>query len=115
MSEQANEKPNWLKTKPAELEKAITDLAKQGKSVAQIGLSLRDQHGIPKTKLLGKRISHILREIKTEVKGEAEMFRAKVLNLKDHLGKNKHDKKAKRSLMKHGWIIHKLDKNIAAK
>lgn len=110
MTEQSNEKPNWLRTKSADLEKTIVDLAKEGKSLAEIGLVLRDKHGIPKSKLLGKRVSRILKEAKSTAKTEGDMFRAKVLNLNDHIGKHKHDKKAKRSLIKHGWIIHKLDK-----
>ncbi len=110
MAEEKIEKPNWLKVKPADMEKIIIDLAKQGKSSAEIGMILRDQHGIPKSKLLGKKISNIIKEANLKLNGEKELIEIKIKALNSHLDKNKHDKKAKRSLMKNSWIIHKLEK-----
>src|SRR5262245_10449620 len=55
-------KPSWVKMKSEELEKIVVDLAKKGESPAKIGLILRDTHGVPKAKLLGKKITHILKE-----------------------------------------------------
>ena len=49
-------KPSWIKTSQKELENLVIELAKEGKTPAQIGLVLRDKHGIPKTRLLGKGI-----------------------------------------------------------
>jgi small subunit ribosomal protein S15 len=103
------EKPNWLKIKPADLEKIVLDLAREGKTYAEIGISLRDKHGIPKTKLLGKRISEIIRGSKVKVKEDPERVKEKVANLNNHIAKNKHDKKAKRSFIKQSWIVHKFD------
>jgi len=104
-----SEKPNWLKVKPADLEKTISELAKEGKTLAEIGLILRDQHGIPKIKLLGKRISEIAKSAKAKVKTEKEIIKEKVSNLNLHIQKHKHDKKAKKSLIKNSWIVHKID------
>jgi len=109
METQNSEKPNWLKVNPSDLEKTVSDLAKEGKTLAEIGMILRDQHGIPKTKLIGKKVSQIAKSAKTNVKTEKEVIKEKVANLNDHIKKHKHDKKAKRSLIKNSWITHKID------
>lgn len=106
----AEKKPEWVKMKPAELEKIIVDLAKQGESPAKIGLILRDKHGIPKAKVLGKRISKILKEAKIEFKSEEKEIDEKLDQLKTHLAKNKHDYPAQRSLTKNLWRSHNLKK-----
>jgi small subunit ribosomal protein S15 len=110
MSEEKTEKPNWLKIKPADLEKIVIELANQGKSCAEIGLTLRDQHGIPKSKLIGKKISQILFENKIQARTEKDLVKEKVTGLNTHLAKHSHDKKAKRSLMKNSWVVHKIEK-----
>lgn len=65
-------KPDWVKMKPAELEKIVVDLYKEGVSSAKIGLILRDKYGVPKAKLLGKRITKILKDAKTKLRYEKE-------------------------------------------
>ena len=59
-SEQSKEQ--WVGLKPAEIEKIIIDLGKQGEQPAKIGLILRDKHGVPKDRLADKKITQILRE-----------------------------------------------------
>ncbi len=102
--------PNWMKTKAEDLEKIIVQLGKEGKNPAQIGLILRDQHGIPKAKLVGKKISRILRENNVQFEGLKEVTEKRVESLKSHMGKNKHDHTAVRSLSKRLWVLHKLQK-----
>jgi small subunit ribosomal protein S15 len=110
MSKEKTDRPDWVKTKPEELKKIVVDLAKNGETPARIGLILRDQHGIPKAKLLGKKISQIIKEAKIEVKSEKELTKKKISTLESHSAVHKHDYSAKRSLIKKLWIIHKLDK-----
>ena len=55
------EKPAWLKIKEEELKKIIAELA-QNHPPAKIGIILRDQYGIPTTRLYGKKLSHYLKE-----------------------------------------------------
>jgi len=110
MAKEKADKPDWVKIKPAELEKIVLDLAKNGETPARIGLILRDQHGIPKAKLLGKKISQIINEAKIEIKSEKELTKSKIKTLESHSAIHKHDYSAKRSLIKKLWIIHKLDK-----
>jgi len=101
---------SWVKIKPEDLKKLIVDLAKKGEAPAKIGLILRDKHGIPKTKLLGKKISEILREAGVEFMGQKEIMEGNVEKLKGHLVKNKHDHTASRSLAKKLWTVRRLAK-----
>jgi hypothetical protein len=43
--------PSWLKTSPEEVVEQITKLARKGLSPSQIGVILRDSHGIPQVRL----------------------------------------------------------------
>jgi small subunit ribosomal protein S15 len=102
------EKPEWVKMKPQELEKLIIELHKEGNSPAKIGLILRDKHGVPKAKLIGKKITKILDEQSLQYPKEKEIFTKQIENLKIHIEKNKHDNSAKKSLTKKLWIVKKL-------
>jgi small subunit ribosomal protein S15 len=108
-TEEVGKKPSWIKVKPAELEKLIVDLAKEGNDPAKIGLILRDKHGIPKTRLFGKKISYILDEKGVKYKDEGKIIADKAEKLKSHISKNKHDHPASRSLTKKLWVLHKLE------
>lgn len=103
------EKPTWMKMKSSEVEGIIVDLAKKGESPAKIGLILRDQHGIPKAKLTGKRISEVLVENKMALPSEKKKIDEELVILRSHMAKNKKDNSAKRALTKRLWALHKLD------
>ena len=105
MTENKNE---WIKMKPAEMEKIVITLHKEGHSPTKIGLILRDKHGVPKAKLIGKKITKILSENKLPHVTERSMFEKKIENLNMHISKHKHDYSAKRSLAKGQWTIKKL-------
>ena len=106
--EQTQSKPDWVKMKPAELEKLVIELGKQGETPAKIGIILRDKHGIPKAKLIGKRISQILNENNIKFTTEKDMMKKKIKVIEAHALKHKHDTRAKRSLTKKLWAIKKL-------
>ncbi len=101
-------KSEWMKIKPAEIEKLILDLHKEGNSPAKIGLILRDKHGIPKSKLVGKRVTEVLKENKISPLTEKHAAQEKIDNLQKHITQHKHDYTAKRSLSKGLWSIKKL-------
>ena len=103
----AEKKPEWVKMKPSEVEQIVIDLAKKGESPEKIGLILRDTHGIPKVKLVGKKISKILEEAKISISGNGERTQKKIDNIERHILKNKHDYTALRSLQKKRWIVNK--------
>ena len=102
--------PSWLKMKPLEVEKIVLDLGKEGKTPQEIGTILRDQHGIPKTKQFGKRISKILKENNVKIVPERELLNKKINILKEHFKKNKHDYSASKSLTKKLWALNRLER-----
>jgi small subunit ribosomal protein S15 len=110
-TEQKMGKPSWIKLKQSEIDKEIVELAKKGESPAKIGLILRDRYGIPKMKVLGRRISKILKDEKVEYRNEEKILNEKVEKLREHSSKNKHDFTASRALAKKLWIVNKIEKS----
>ena len=98
------------KAKSEDIEKLVVELANQGNSPAKIGLILRDQHGIPRVKIAGKKITEILNENHIEYEVEKDLLERKVEKIKDHIKKNKHDYTAGRALTKKLWRIQKVNK-----
>ena len=96
--------------KQEEVEKIIIDLGKQGKSPARIGMTLRDKYGVPKTRIYGKKICQVLDDKGIKYELEKDLLNKKVETLKRHMGKNKHDYNAFRSLSKKLWVINKINK-----
>jgi len=107
MTEEKAENTGWIKMKLPELEKLVIQLHEEGNSPEKIGLILRDKHGIPKAKIIGKRITSILADAKIHVPGQKEIIEKKVNKIESHLSVHKHDYTAKRSLFKKRWIIAK--------
>ncbi len=107
MKEEKTGKMDWVKIKLPELEKLVVQLHKEGNSPEKIGLILRDKHGIPKAKLIGKRITAILKDAKIQLPSEKSKVEKKVEKIESHLVKHKHDYTAKRSLYKKRWLIAK--------
>ena len=103
-------KPTWLKLKEDELKKIISDLAPQGKQPAQIGLILRDQYGVPTTKLYGKKLKQYLKELGIDSNPELENAEKKFQRLKEHLKTNITDRKAKHKLQKAQTRVNILKK-----
>jgi small subunit ribosomal protein S15 len=93
------EKPSWIKLKAPELKKIISELAEKN-SPSQIGFILRDQYGIPTTKVFGKKLKSYLKELGIEKNEDLESVGKKVDRIKEHLKKNATDKKAKHKLQK---------------
>lgn len=104
------EKPSWLKITQKELETVIIKLAKQGLTTEKIGLVLRDSYGIPKTKLLGTKISKVLKEKGLYKDANLTNLNNKKEGITKHLEKNKQDKRAKRAFTIIRARISKLQK-----
>jgi small subunit ribosomal protein S15 len=99
---------DWVKIKPAELEKIVVELYNQGEIPAKIGLILRDKHGIPKAKFLGKRITEILKGAKVTLRSEKARIREQANKLGEHIAKNKHDIPAKKKSVKYTWALSRI-------
>jgi small subunit ribosomal protein S13e len=102
-------KPNWIKMKHEDVEKLIVELAQKGEDPAKIGLVLRDSHGVPKTKLFGKKITQVLVAKKVPFNDEKKLAEKEIEKLRGHVGKNKHDHSASRALTKKLWALRKLE------
>ena len=90
-------KPTWVKMTEKELKKVITELAEKH-SPSQIGAILRDQYGVPTTKVFGKKLKAYMQELGIERNEDLENAQKKVDNLKEHMKNNVTDRKAKHKL-----------------
>ena len=93
--------PSWLTFGAAEVELMIGKLAKEGKASSQIGMTLRDNYGIPSQKMITKKsITQILKEknLAKELPEDVLAMIKRSVALMKHLEKNKQDMVAKRGL-----------------
>jgi len=87
-------KPVWVKMKEPELKKIIVELSEKH-SPSQIGFILRDQYGIPTTKVFGKKLKAYMAELGIEVNEDLENAEKKVEKMREHLKNNITDRHAK--------------------
>lgn len=104
------EKADWTKIKPSEVEETIVTLARQGMQPEKIGLVLRDQYGVPKSKLLGIKISKVLEKNNLSIDSEKKNILNKIEKLKKHSEKNKHDYTAIRKAVMYHARINRREK-----
>ncbi|EHL03641.1 putative 40S ribosomal protein S13 [Glarea lozoyensis 74030] len=92
--------PAWLKTTPEQVVDQICKLAKKGATPSQIGVVLRDSHGIAQVKVVtGNKILRIL-------KSNAP----KAVAVRKHLERNRKDKDSKFRLILIESRIHRLSR-----
>ena len=93
------EKPVWLKYTEKEVKAIILKLSEKGLSAEKIGLTLRDQYGIPKVKIYNLKISKILKEKDKFEEPTNKNLKEKLQKIIAHHKKNKQDKKSGFSLI----------------
>jgi small subunit ribosomal protein S15 len=84
-----------------EVQKLIVDLRNSGLTSSQIGIVLRDTHGVPSVKSLTKKsLTEVLRDNGVAPELPEDLFNliTKALKLRDHLEENKKDLHNKRAL-----------------
>lgn len=94
-------KPEWVAMDKAEIEETIVRLHQQGLSTAQIGVRLRDGHGVPNVKLVtGRRIADILKSKGTKfaIPEDLASLIKRAASLQGHLKEHSHDLSNKRGL-----------------
>lgn len=97
-------KPVWLKMSEADMKKIISDLAEKHQP-AKVGIILRDQYGIPTTRLYGKKLGAYLKELGFDSNPDLANAEKKLDKLKEHFKNNITDRKAKHRLQKaHGRV-----------
>jgi len=102
------EKKTPERAKVEDIEKIVVDLGKNGTTPAKIGLILKEKYGIQKAKLLGKKITKILKENKVEFKEDLHFTESKLKNIEKHFEKNKQDKRAKREISRYISLRRKI-------
>jgi len=90
-------KPTWVKMKEPELKKIIVELSATY-APSQIGIILRDQYGVPTTKVFGKKLKAYLKELGINRNEDLENAEKKVDKMKEHLKNNITDRSAKHKL-----------------
>lgn len=105
--------PAWSPFKDKEVEKLVVKYAKAGKTASEIGMVLRDAYGITSVKTLTqKRVLTILKEndlIKTLPDDLLALIK-KLISIKKHMEKNKHDETAHRGVILTTSKIRRLTK-----
>ncbi len=94
-------KPIWLKYTEQEIKEIILKLVEKDASLTseKIGLILRDNYGIPQTKIYGFSISDVLKEAGKYEQPDQKNLKIKVEKLEKHLSKHKHDTRTGRSII----------------
>lgn len=95
------EKRSWVRYSAKEVEQLTVKLAKQGLSVSQIGIRLRDSYGIPDVKAItNKKISKILKEneLLPKIPEDLSALIIKDIKLMKHREVHKKDKTVKRGI-----------------
>merc|ERR1712154_297177 len=103
--------PQWLKTSPTDVEEHVCKLAKKGLTPSQIGVILRDSHGIAQvSSVTGQKIVRILKAngLAPDIPEDLYMLIKKSVNVHKHLERNRKDKDAKFRLILIESRIHRL-------
>merc|ERR1712084_48603 len=90
--------PSWVQISTNDLVEQIIKLAKKGATPSQIGVTLRDSHGIPQVKgVTGSKILRILKKagMAPELPEDLHCLIKKAVNIRKHLEKNRSDRDAK--------------------
>jgi small subunit ribosomal protein S15 len=103
----------WLSHSRDQISALAVELAKEGLSPSEIGIKLRDLHGIPLIKpVLGKSLTSVLIEnnIKPDMPEDLDKLVRKALGLQKHLRVHNSDHRNVRSLELIESKIHRLSK-----
>ena len=106
-------KKSWVRYSAKEIEQLTLKIAKTGKTPSQIGMSLRDNYGIPDVKLITKKsITKILKENNLAPKLPEDLMALinKSIRLMKHLSNFKKDQTVKRGLTLTESKINRLAK-----
>ncbi|KAK4170424.1 ribosomal S13/S15 N-terminal domain-containing protein [Cladorrhinum sp. PSN259] len=103
--------PAWLKTTPEQVVDQICKLAKKGVTPSQIGVVLRDSHGVAQVKVVtGNKILRILKSAGLAPSIPEDLFHLiqKAVAVRKHLERNRKDKDGKFRLILIESRIHRL-------
>ena len=105
--------PSWLKITPEEVNTLVCKLAKKGLKPSQIGVILRDSHGIAKVKsVTGSTILRLLKGngLAPEIPEDLYHLIKKAVSVRKHLERNRKDKDSKFRLILIESRIHRISR-----
>lgn len=105
--------PSWLKTTSAELVDKVCKFARRGMRPSQIGVVLRDSHGINQVKAVtGNKILRILKKhgLSPDLPEDLYHLIKKAVSVRKHLEKNRKDNDSKFRLILIESRIHRLSR-----
>jgi len=103
--------PAWLKITAPEVSEHVCKLAKKGLTPSQIGVILRDSHGIAQVKFVtGSKILRILKAngLAPAIPEDLYHLIKKAVSVRKHLEKNRKDKDSKFRLILIESRVHRL-------
>ena len=103
--------PTWLKTTSDDVVEQIVKLARKGLTPSQIGVTLRDSHGIPQVRFVtGNKILRILKSkgLGPSIPEDLWHLIKKAVAVRKHLEVNRKDKDSKFRLILIESRIHRL-------
>ena len=117
MAKYKKTKPVWLKYTEDEVKEIVLKIAEKNPEMTseKIGLVLRDNYGIPSTRVYGLKVSQILKENSKYENADLKNLKNKVEKLETHLAKNKGDKKTGRSMIISRAKLKKVKDYVAKK
>ncbi|CAA7261148.1 unnamed protein product [Cyclocybe aegerita] len=110
--------PSWLKTTPEDVVDQIVKLARKGLTPSQIGVTLRDSHGIPQVRFVtGNKILRILKSqgLGPSIPEDLWHLIKKAVAVRKHLEVNRKDKDSKFRLILIESRIHRLARYYKSK
>ena len=105
--------PSWLNQSKDQVSSLVVKLSKDGLRPSEIGLKLRDEHGIPLVKpVVGKSLTELLADnnIRPEMPEDLDTLVKKAVGLQKHLKIHNSDHRNVRSLELIEAKIHRLSK-----
>jgi len=109
----SRQSPSWLKATPEQVTDQICKLARKGTTPSQIGVILRDSHGIAQVKVVtGNKILRILKShaLAPDIPEDLYMLIKKAVSVRKHLERNRKDKDSKFRLILIESRIHRLSR-----
>mmetsp|Transcript_6857 Transcript_6857/g.16588 ORF Transcript_6857/g.16588 Transcript_6857/m.16588 type:complete len:152 (-) Transcript_6857:74-529(-) len=103
--------PSWLKVSSTEVQEHICKLAKKGMTPSQIGVILRDSHGVAQVRAVtGNKILRILKGsgLAPEIPEDLYFLIKKAVSMRKHLDRFRQDKDSKFRLILVESRIHRL-------
>ncbi|XP_037040888.1 40S ribosomal protein S13 [Bradysia coprophila] len=103
--------PSWLKLNADDVKEQIKKLGKKGMTPSQIGIILRDSHGVAQVRFVsGNKILRIMKSVglKPDLPEDLYYLIKKAVAIRKHLERNRKDKDSKFRLILVESRIHRL-------